>query len=624
MCSGLAVCCLLLTVSLTMSAQSSLTTVVFTESTTWTVPAGVTSVTIECWGAGGGAAASSSGDGMSAYRGPDCNTAPYGGTATYPAGSGGAPLNVPTTTNTAQQGNSGSNYGGGGSGGHSNQKTVGVGGAGAPGFVRISYSEQAPCAISVALTADNTVLSAGQVATLTATPTPTTGTYTYIWTPAADLNAGTADNVKITKADAPAGDKTYTVKAIDENGCESETAAVTITTTSARNIAQGDWNCNTDTTLTINSTESGLPAGGTYRWQKLDASGTWVNITAANGETFSATASGEYRRGYTVGGTTAYTAAVSITHPKEQSAGFIESGGENFSHVCKGAPITLTIVSLPNELLNWEIKEGSSDWRDLNHLDFFYSPKYTSVNQQKEYRAYKTIGTNCKVYTNTFVIVVDALPSVENVSVDVSCPGKLLLVSKHNIHTTGVSETVTPTHSTTKPVSSYFAGLPTPNAETINANTSAGGVSTMPDVLAYVKGKFHYPEELADCTGEFTAAYTDATGVPSVGDRIDSDITLPPITVTDADGNTYETVRIGCECWTKSNLRATKYSDGTAVPFATGYTSLDYPDTDANIEGFGRLYSWYSAVNVPEGDYATVLRDISSKFYGRSVRCLKE
>lgn len=78
------------------------------------------------------------------------------------------------------------------------------------------------------------------------------------------------------------------------------------------------------------------------------------------------------------------------------------------------------------------------------------------------------------------------------------------------------------------------------------------------------------------------------------------------VTVTDVDGNTYETVRTGCECWTKSNLKATKYSDGTTVPFAMGYTSLDHPDTEENIANFGLLYSWYSAVNVPEGDNAAV------------------
>ncbi len=83
-------------------------------------------------------------------------------------------------------------------------------------------------------------------------------------------------------------------------------------------------------------------------------------------------------------------------------------------------------------------------------------------------------------------------------------------------------------------------------------------------------------------------------------------VNFPPcgsgLTATDADGNVYETVRIGCECWTKSNLTATKYSDGTAIASANGYTSNDHPNADENIANFGRLYTWYSAMNVTEGN----------------------
>lgn len=61
------------------------------------------------------------------------------------------------------------------------------------------------------------------------------------------------------------------------------------------------------------------------------------------------------------------------------------------------------------------------------------------------------------------------------------------------------------------------------------------------------------------------------------------------ITVTDADGNTYETVRIGCECWTKPNLKTkTGVKD----------TSYVYQNDPVNEDKFGRLYTWYSAVGI--------------------------
>lgn len=61
------------------------------------------------------------------------------------------------------------------------------------------------------------------------------------------------------------------------------------------------------------------------------------------------------------------------------------------------------------------------------------------------------------------------------------------------------------------------------------------------------------------------------------------------ITVTDADGNTYETVRIGCECWTKPNLKTkTGVKD----------TCYVYQNDPVNEDKFGRLYTWYSAVGI--------------------------
>ena len=68
-------------------------------------------------------------------------------------------------------------------------------------------------------------------------------------------------------------------------------------------------------------------------------------------------------------------------------------------------------------------------------------------------------------------------------------------------------------------------------------------------------------------------------------------------TVTDYDGNVYNTVKIGNQCWMKENLRTTHYEDGVAIP-AGGSTSLDVayrynPDNDANnVATYGYLYNW--------------------------------
>ena len=71
-------------------------------------------------------------------------------------------------------------------------------------------------------------------------------------------------------------------------------------------------------------------------------------------------------------------------------------------------------------------------------------------------------------------------------------------------------------------------------------------------------------------------------------------------TIQDADNNTYYSRFVGRYCWTKQNLYPTHYTNGDSIPNSMIYYSLEHPDEDANLDQYGRLYSWYSAVNVPE------------------------
>ena len=71
-------------------------------------------------------------------------------------------------------------------------------------------------------------------------------------------------------------------------------------------------------------------------------------------------------------------------------------------------------------------------------------------------------------------------------------------------------------------------------------------------------------------------------------------------TITDIDGNIYNTVQIGQQCWMKENLRTTRWNENSLISISTtGSTSSNTtayryaPDNDtANVPIYGYLYNW--------------------------------
>ena len=73
-------------------------------------------------------------------------------------------------------------------------------------------------------------------------------------------------------------------------------------------------------------------------------------------------------------------------------------------------------------------------------------------------------------------------------------------------------------------------------------------------------------------------------------------------TVTDVDGNVYNTVLIGDQCWMRENLKTTRFADGSDIGLGTNYSSttpLRYdPDRNAdNVSDYGYLYNWLAVMN---------------------------
>jgi uncharacterized protein (TIGR02145 family) len=77
-------------------------------------------------------------------------------------------------------------------------------------------------------------------------------------------------------------------------------------------------------------------------------------------------------------------------------------------------------------------------------------------------------------------------------------------------------------------------------------------------------------------------------------------------TVTDVDGNVYQGVQIGTQCWTQSNLKVSRYRNGDTIPTGlsnsawSGTTSgayAIYNNDPANEALYGKLYNHYAVTD---------------------------
>ena len=76
--------------------------------------------------------------------------------------------------------------------------------------------------------------------------------------------------------------------------------------------------------------------------------------------------------------------------------------------------------------------------------------------------------------------------------------------------------------------------------------------------------------------------------------------------VTDIDGNTYRTVKIGNQWWMAENLKVTRYCNGDSIPHVTDNKAwqnsrstgayCNYDNDENNVATYGRLFNWF-AVN---------------------------
>ena len=120
------------------------------------------------------------------------------------------------------------------------------------------------------------------------------------------------------------------------------------------------------------------------------------------------------------------------------------------------------------------------------------------------------------------------------------------------------------------------------------------------DSITYYQDSKHDSLYLFKSTG---AVHQAIAGIDTL--RFTNTISQSGATVTDVEGNKYETLILGTQTWMAANLNATKYNDGTTIPNVTDATAwvclttgayCNYNNKESNATTYGRLYNWY-AVN---------------------------
>jgi uncharacterized protein (TIGR02145 family) len=111
--------------------------------------------------------------------------------------------------------------------------------------------------------------------------------------------------------------------------------------------------------------------------------------------------------------------------------------------------------------------------------------------------------------------------------------------------------------------------------------------------------------------GSTTISYIATTGsCPPASASLNVTVTVPGPCgsglVQDPDGNTYQTIQIGPQCWLKENLRTTRFADGSpieAVPLSSDWANLNrpgwsHPEGNASLDAtLGKLYNGRAVVS---------------------------
>jgi uncharacterized protein (TIGR02145 family) len=108
---------------------------------------------------------------------------------------------------------------------------------------------------------------------------------------------------------------------------------------------------------------------------------------------------------------------------------------------------------------------------------------------------------------------------------------------------------------------------------------------------------------LTDNTTYYVRAYATNSVGTAYGNAVSFTAIIPTCgTITDIDGNVYNTVVIGAQCWMRENLLVKRFANGTSIQLGSSVsytTPYRYnPNNNAsNVPTHGYLYNWPAVMN---------------------------
>jgi uncharacterized protein (TIGR02145 family) len=230
-----------------------------------------------------------------------------------------------------------------------------------------------------------------------------------------------------------------------------------------------------------------------------------------------------------------------------------------------------------------------------------------------EYEA-GTVVTLTATPASDYKFVKWTVGATEPVEVSTEATTTFIMPAEDVTLTANFEEVMPTTYTLTLAVSPENSGTTTGAGE-----YEAGTVVTLTATPASGYKFVSWTEGVAGALEATTTFTMPASNVPLTAnfEKESGEITWTPCpgmpTVTDIDGNVYNTVQIGGQCWIRENLKVTKYNDNNLIP--TGYTDsqwgnlttgayaifphsqIDGLNSDAEVlDAYGALYNWY-AVN---------------------------